>query len=377
MTIEYDISRYVSVSNPIDALSTFFVNRWDAYAIQTYNEKTGRWQYIRIRRELTVDDLIRHNEGEITLGLYQMWNSDVIWGCYDVDNHSGEREVLDDIGVVYAAAYDHDLPLPYVEPSGSGDSVHLWYFFEQTNVRKVHAFLRELVAPYGLHDETEVYPKQSSSRDGAGRLYEYGNLVKAPFGVNQKTGNRTDIPDMLRDEVPIIDLTRYDPEPFYTSDRFVTTLTDCILPVTNSEQMVTNSSLNVTNSELLEASSKHLDTSLPLSKLIVTNSRQPITRGTIRPCFNCLIKNKEQLSGGQGHSTRVALVAELRNAGWNVDQICDLFKSQADYNEAETKRQVASLMKPNYRPFTCDKLQMDCARFVLKYCKTCLYQILN
>ncbi len=72
----------------------------------------------------------------------------------------------------------------------------------------------------------------------------------------------------------------------------------------------------------------------------------------IRPCFKAAAK--VQLHGDKGHGMRLAMVAELANAGWGEEMIGGVFAFQSDYKSEITQKLVGRLMLHN--PRRCDTI---------------------
>jgi len=145
-----------------------FINRRDAFAIQLDD---GR--YFASYKEITVEHVMEHLKGEITLAVYLL-NSEGMTKYSVLDADDGEG--LDKLVQVHES-----FPLPsYLESSRRGG--HLWFFFEEPiSGKTAKNFGLEIAKQYLI--EAEVFPKQS---EGEG----VGSCIRLPFGIHKKTGER-------------------------------------------------------------------------------------------------------------------------------------------------------------------------------------------
>jgi len=133
-----------------------------------------------------------HLRGMVTAGAYQIGidGSTVRWLCLDFDD-DGEVGVDELRGAVLAARIAlAALQVPTVAEAsgGKGWRCHLWGFFlVPIPAIKARVLMDAALRDAHLSDKTyiERFPKQIRALNG------YGNLVKIPFGVNRKTGNRS------------------------------------------------------------------------------------------------------------------------------------------------------------------------------------------
>jgi hypothetical protein len=156
----------------IDAYAATFISRMDMYPLQLAD---GR--YISIRKPLSLDLIMAHLKGTITLGAYALDQENrAKWLCLDADDRdqwSGlwrMAHVLHQQGVT-----------PYLEPSRRGG--HLWLFFSPLSGADVRRFGIQLLAGHDLLD-VELFPKHDELKTGP------GSLVRLPLGCHQKTGRR-------------------------------------------------------------------------------------------------------------------------------------------------------------------------------------------
>ncbi len=168
-------------------LSNLFIHRWDTYAIQTDD---GR--YVRVDEPVTEDLIRQHLLGDITIGVYQVYDGTVKWICYDIDDHHDTGDMFDLLRVMVCLG-ERGIQY-YVEESGSPNSYHVWVFIEETPVEDAYVFARSLIK--GV--DVEVFPKQKKPKP-------YGNLVKLPLGLNRKTGkfSKMRLPKVMVDRISV------------------------------------------------------------------------------------------------------------------------------------------------------------------------------
>lgn len=142
-------------------------------------------------KPLTDEMIQRHFEGKATLGAYQLYDDMVLWLLLDFDAQKPEaKSSALEMARLAWAQLDHLAVPAYLEDSGN-KGYHLWVFL---SAPAKAALLQEL----GLrllnkirqdsefaHVEVEVFPKQTKLVNG-----DFGNLVKLPLGIHQKTGRR-------------------------------------------------------------------------------------------------------------------------------------------------------------------------------------------
>lgn len=286
------------------------VSRSDAYAKQS---KSGR--YVKIDGEVTDELLYAHVNGDITIGAYQLHNGFINWICYDLDTHGNEDSRRTQVELLILSSRLDELKIPYyLELSGSPHSYHLWIFITDIDVSIAHKFSRDIVIGLGL--TCEIFPKQNNAEK------PYGNLVKLPLGINQKNGNRSQFVD---DGIEFnrIDLL-YTRLPKF-KERAVKEHTQC----TKSEQ---------------------------------TPQQLP---SNIRPCMSNVIDNNLQMTGGDGHLMRIAIVAELK--ALPLSSLISIFKGQNDFDYDTTVEQINSVK--HYNRISCNRLQTDAKRFLV--CNDC------
>jgi len=78
-------------------------------------------------------------------------------------------------------------------------------------------------------------------------------------------------------------------------------------------------------------------------------------RKSVRPCIGEALKHS--LKEKNGHLMRLAIAVEFLNKGYSADQVVDLFRSQADFDEKKTRYYVEDALKKGYKPFRCSKIR--------------------
>jgi hypothetical protein len=134
-------------------------------------------------------DLVTHLQGKKTYAPYQLSESGTVkWVCFDVDSYHEVEVALIQETVREVAKRIQSVVGPrhiLVEHSGS-KGYHLWVFFDSP-IKAAQAFafghhvLGDMQDTNDIH--VEVYPKQQTNK-------VFGNTVKLPLGVHQKTGQR-------------------------------------------------------------------------------------------------------------------------------------------------------------------------------------------
>jgi hypothetical protein len=151
-----------------EGLGKIFVNRQDCFAVQT-----DAGQYYSVKEPLTINHLMRHLRGEITLGMYLLSpDGKAKFAVIDADDDEGFGKLLD---------AQQSLRFPsYMERSRRGG--HLWFFFEEPIAGKTAKnFGLEIAKIFSI--EAEVFPKQPESQGP-------GSSIRMPFGIHKKTQQR-------------------------------------------------------------------------------------------------------------------------------------------------------------------------------------------
>jgi len=202
----------MTLKEKVRLLKKRFVHRSDTYAIQWLAKESNEWRFWRVAEgkcpegtkctpgtcthksnvALKEQDVVDHLSGKRTLGVYQLADDDTVkWLCLDVDINKGNDSTAD---VLINLVQNHTkalakvlkhLGIPFLVEFSGNRGYHLWIFFEEPVKAKLAMSLGRYISsqvepPNTLH--VEVFPKQTSQGT-------YGNLVKLPMGIHQKTGN--------------------------------------------------------------------------------------------------------------------------------------------------------------------------------------------
>ena len=298
---------------------TFFINRYDVFAMQQNNPAMP---WVSLRFPLTEKTIHDHCTGDQTIGCYQLDKNNLVkWGVFDIDDHTGDKDAMGDCKKMIQVLRSHDIPF-LLEGSGSPNSYHIWLFFWPTMAVDAKNFMLALQREAGI--DCEIFPKQTVL-DKKGP----GNQVKLPICLSKKSGR----PSML-----------LDPDGFTQ------------LAYNKIEAII----------EL-----RHID---PIVRQHRAKSVTPQTVGRhLLPCQLDIIKENVQLTEGDGHYMRVAIASNAIRDGLSIDEIVDLFRGQQDFDEDYTRNKIETdLMKRKYW-VGCNKLKERCNRLVKDRCTNCPY----
>lgn len=167
-----------------------FILQDDVYVTQWKGEDKSGYKKVVDRNDneipLTFDEVMKHINGDKTLGIYQLKDDKIKTLCFDVD--SKDREAAKQQTLLLARHIQSILGPKYflVEDSGS-KGFHVWVFFEpvvsaELGYRFGRWIYSEVETIEGV--SIEVFPKQAAAYGG------YGNLIKLPWGINLKNGAR-------------------------------------------------------------------------------------------------------------------------------------------------------------------------------------------
>lgn len=285
---------------------------------------TDDWQF------LILDMLI----GETTPATYPIDEDGFTKQCaFDLDNHNGNNPALPRVDAVI----DHIMEIggqPIVVSSGSADSYHIHIPILPTPVGTSHNFVKtfhnELKLAHedlNFRNDTEAFPKQKNAET------PFGNPLKLPLAVNNKTGIRSQALDPdTKEPVDVLFITK-------------------VLELREPEK----EAIKVGTRQYIPPPPAR-----PTRKIPSTYTTGSI--GTMRPCI--LEALNMQLVGGEGHDMRIAIVGEALAAGKNRDEIIHLFKNQEDFDETTTAYHVDYLINNNYHPWKCDKLRDKCSTLI-------------
>lgn len=152
----------------VAAFASLFIHNADHYAVQQRNGS-----YWHVPEPLTLDLVVAHLAGRITLGTYLLDRASCCtFAVFDADSGDG----LEKLATLQQWLVMSGIP-SLLEASRRGG--HLWlHFTEATSAAQVRAWLWSLAQQYG----TELYPKQD--RLGVGGS---GSVIRLPLGVHRKS----------------------------------------------------------------------------------------------------------------------------------------------------------------------------------------------
>jgi hypothetical protein len=157
-----------------------FVLRKNVYAVQV---KSGdECIYVPKYEVLTENEVQRHLDGKITLGVYALNEDNTVkWVCFDIDRAHVENseEACKVIFEKCLAQFGEEAVR--IEESGTAHNFHVWVFFAEP-IQAVYARSLGLQILGGL-EGVELFPKQTTL---TGK--HLGNLVKIPLGLHKKSG---------------------------------------------------------------------------------------------------------------------------------------------------------------------------------------------
>jgi len=154
-----------------DIISLFrqrFVQREDCYPLQI----AGNGGYTVIREPITDAVIADHLQGSKTIGLYSSPDSTTKWLCIDIDT-------LDEAELRKIQQRVSQLGIPFLTEFSGKKGYHIWIFFDKPYPNRIVRALGQEISP-----SHEIFPKQDHIETG-----KLGNLVKAPLGIHQVTGN--------------------------------------------------------------------------------------------------------------------------------------------------------------------------------------------
>ena len=186
----------MELDKKVELFREVFVHRNDVFTVQKSNG-----DYHKVENKLTDQDIKDHFKGRHTIGCYQLKEEEdgtatAKWGCLDIDLHATIYKVpsfdieewndkLDkQVEIAKLQLAQHNLPF-YVEDSGQKGR-HVWLFFEKpldaiTVKRSMEMLFRKMPSVDEGNIVWEIFPKQTRIQ------HAYGNLVKMPFSIHQKT----------------------------------------------------------------------------------------------------------------------------------------------------------------------------------------------
>lgn len=311
----------------IETLDQFFRSKKEQHAEQMKQPdgkgKHGYRPHITQDWSMLVYDMLYNGR---TLATYGIGEDGLTVQCsLDIDNHEGTNAARPRV----LAAKSHVEGLgaqAIIVASGSADSYHVHIPVLRTPVGTSHEFLKTVLneLKQGRKDldwhSTETFPKQSN-KDRV-----YGNALKLPLAINNKTGRRAEI---LGDDLEAADVT------------FITKVIELQEPEKEAEKF---------------GKRMFLPAKLP------SHRSSDYNRGSMRPCVVAALET--QLEGGEGHDMRIAIVCEALASGKTRDEIIEMFKTQNDYDEATTANNVDYIIRRGYHPWKCETIRDRCSSFV-------------
>jgi hypothetical protein len=154
----------------IERYKNLFVNRTDAFAVQSQNGQAYRC----VKRELTDREIRWHLEGAETLAFYNLGEDNKVkWGALDID--------VDEEGIFIAQDTHRrlsELGIPSYLEESRNQRAHLWVFTPSWPARAVRTLLSSVVEEEGV----EIFPKQDSLSPGS-----LGFHLRGPLGIHKRT----------------------------------------------------------------------------------------------------------------------------------------------------------------------------------------------
>ena len=319
------------ISSTTGSLYSLFVNRTDHYAQQFKNSKSGKWEFSKVRGELTEKRIGQHIAGEITTGVYQIALDDTVtWCCDDFDSHNGETDTRERVAKVVGVLRNYSIPF-LLEASGSMDSYHLWIFLSRTCTYNAYRFIRQINSEAGV--DPECWPKQKRLN----KNNHFGNLVKLPVCYHNKSESRS----------AFIDADTFEPlEGPITHPGLVHLLEIPDLSESSSEGM------------------PKVSTRYEIDKM-------PCSNKTLDYCMQRALDEKVSLQGSEGHHLRLAIAIKAQHIGLSAEDTTLLFQNQKDYDHDLSQNKVLETWSYNYSPWSCYTLRDKCGNLIKGYCRSC------
>ncbi|MFZ3147779.1 MAG: hypothetical protein WA137_01915 [Methanothrix sp.] len=314
----------------IATLDKFFRSKTAQHAEQRKQpDNKGRFGY---RPHMTQDwpmlvfDMLYDGRTPATYGMGE--DGLTVQCAFDIDNHAGNNPARTRV-LATKSCIEGLGAQALIVASGSADSYHVHIPILRTPIETSHDFLKTMLneLKQGHKDldwhDTETFPKQSNKD----RIY--GNALKLPLAINNKTGQRSEI---LDDDLEPVDVM------------FITKVIELREPVKEAEKV-----------------GERMFLPARLSPHTVSSS-SPTRSRSMRPCIVAALD--EQLDGGEGHDMRLAVVCEALASGKSRAEIIRLFAGQADYDEAITAKNVDYVISRGYHPWKCETIRARCSSLV-------------
>jgi hypothetical protein len=320
---------------------TNIISRIDKCGLQDKYQKPGKkWGYTTGLPPVPFEELlVQHFNAIETVALPPFALNDICYWCAaDFDDHNNTPQTNN---VIHFTTYLRSMGIPYFALlSGSNLGYHVWILLEPCKTITAYKFIRQLIHDADIENpgKIDLFPKQMAANN-SNNAKGYGNHLKLPNAYNWKAGRRS----MLVDPITL------EPVPYITIPGVLRLHEINEVPVKTRKERKTIS--------------KSFDQ--------IPAKYEPDGRisGNMRPC---LLKALEQeLTGGAGHMTRVAICHEALNAGMDRETVIDLFSGQADFSYEKTAVQVDYAIAQKYKKWRCDKIHDKCGQFI--DCENCLY----
>ena len=206
----------MEIEQKLELFRKLFVHRDDVFTVQN-----AHGDYFKVEKRLNDQIIKDHFRGQHTIGCYQLKQDEgsdtatVKWVCLDIDLHATVYKVpsfridewdekLDEqVEMAKVQLNQHNLSY-YVEDSGQKGR-HVWMFFKEPIDAVIAKRAMDMLFKNMPNVEEgsitwEIFPKQTRLQHG------YGNLVKLPFGVHQKTKR----PSIFHGELDKIDFVSHE-----------------------------------------------------------------------------------------------------------------------------------------------------------------------
>jgi hypothetical protein len=160
---------YGITADVVEQYSSLFVHCWESYAVQQADGS-----YRRARETLSLQRIADHLLGRYTLGTYLLDQQETCrFAVFDADQPDGMSRL-----VMLAGQLAQEGIVTLLEASRRG--AHLGVHFDDAYPARC---VRQLLVPYALRYDVELYPKQEVLQDGG-----IGSLIRLPLGIHRQTG---------------------------------------------------------------------------------------------------------------------------------------------------------------------------------------------
>ena len=324
-----------------ETLDRFFRSKQTHHAVQQKNaDYKGLFPY-RPHNTRDWDQLVFDMVcGLVTVATYPVGENDLTVQCaFDIDNHKDNNPALPRVSAIVVHLKELGVQ-PIVVASGSPDSYHIHIPILQTPYETSHNFigtlhneLKQAHKNLNFKSGTEAFPKRKNKNA------PFGNALKLPNAINQKTGNRSQLldPDTM-EPVEVIFITK-------------------VLELREPEE------------EAVKVGERqYLPAALPAIRKCAAQPEERL--GTMRYCI--LEALNKPLEGSEGNDMRVAVVCEALAARMTREEIIHLFEGQADFDEKTSARYVDYIIAKEYHAWKCETLHDKCSSLV--DCENCKWR---